>query len=291
LKCKINAKSANAHQEQDVDINCTLSTLLIWEQKYKEYKKNDFSSHLKIALLASRVRHNVNPSLTVVYWTFFLGRCVPWMVYPLDDMPRTNHPLRGGTSCWDWLGRDCIGRRPRLTYAMGFQRDVVYHARPIAPSYISPNGWAGGRAQHDFSLAWLEAAWYCSESGHGTTQHEPVQKMFWKLCITVPITLGLNSRLLLMYPDTVMPGYPVQNYPSGSFLSWGGPVGREGIVYDIAWMGCPRRTPWIILCTPVCFHILSSSLTSVSISSFWCYSSVSITVVSANEYSCTQEPK
>ncbi len=62
-----------------------------------------------------------------------------------------------------------------------------------------------------------------------------------------------------------LPGYPVQNYPFGSFLSWGGPVGRKWIVYDIVWIGCPRRTPWIMLRTPVCCRILSSSLTSVSI--------------------------
>ncbi len=29
----------------------------------------------------------------------------------------------------------------------------------------------GGRAQHDFSLAWLEATWYSSGSGHGTTRN------------------------------------------------------------------------------------------------------------------------
>ncbi len=46
------------------------------------------------------------------------------------------------------------------------------------------------------------------------------------------ITLVLNSWVLLMYTDTVkeLPGYPVQNSPSGSFLSWGGPAGRGGIV-------------------------------------------------------------
>jgi hypothetical protein len=34
---------------------------------------------------------------------------------------------------------------------------------------------------------------------------------------TTPV---LNSRVLLMYTDTVkeLPGYPVQNSPSGSFL-------------------------------------------------------------------------
>ncbi len=29
--------------------------------------------------------------------------------------------------------------------------------------------WPMGRAQHDFSLAWLDAAWYFSEGGHGMT--------------------------------------------------------------------------------------------------------------------------
>ncbi len=83
----------------------------------------------------------------------------------------------------------------------------------------------------------------------------------------------LNSRVLLIYTDTVkeLPG----------FLFWGGPVGRFGIVYDNVWRGCPRRTTWMMLRTPVCFRILSSSLTSVSIFSVWCYSSVSILVVSA----------
>ncbi len=46
-------------------------------------------------------------------------------------------------------------------------------------------------------------------------------------------TLVLNSRVLLMYSDMVkeLLGYPVQNCPSGSFLSWRGPVGRGGIVH------------------------------------------------------------
>ncbi len=60
-----------------------------------------------------------------------------------------------------------------------------------------------------------------------------------------PTSLVLNSRVLLMYTDTVeeLPGYPVQNSPSGSFLFWGGSVGRGGLVYDIVRMGWPRRTP------------------------------------------------
>ena len=82
-----------------------------------------------------------------------------------------------------------------------------------------------------------------------------------------------------VYTDTVeeLPGYPVQNSPSGSFLFWGGPVGRGGIVYDIVWRRCPRRTPgWC--CVHLCARILSSSLTSVSIFSVCCYSIVSISM-------------
>ncbi len=40
-----------------------------------------------------------------------------------------------------------------------------------------------GRAQHDFSLAWLEATWYSSGSGHGTTDSMPVQEWFCQMCI------------------------------------------------------------------------------------------------------------
>ncbi len=70
---------------------------------------------------------------------------------------------------------------------------------------------------------------------------------------TTPV---LNSRVLLMYTDTVkeLPGYPVRNSPSGGFLLWGGALGSEGVVYDIAWRRCPRRTPWMMLRTPVCSY-------------------------------------
>jgi hypothetical protein len=50
-----------------------------------------------------------------------------------------------------------------------------------------------------------------------------------------------------------LPGYPVQNSPSGNY-SWEGDVGRVEIVYDIVWMGCLRRTPWTELRTPVCSY-------------------------------------
>ncbi len=74
--------------------------------------------------------------------------------------------------------------------------------------------------------------------------------------VSYSTSLVLNSKVLLMYTDTVeeLPGYPVQNSPSGGFLFWGGPVGRGGIVYDIVWRRCPRRTPWMMLRTPVCSY-------------------------------------
>jgi hypothetical protein len=55
-----------------------------------------------------------------------------------------------------------------------------------------------------------------------------------------------------MYTDTVeeLPGYPVQNSPSVSFLFLGGSVGRDELVYDIVRRGCPRRTPWT-----TCVHL------------------------------------
>jgi hypothetical protein len=79
-------------------------------------------------------------------------------------------------------------------------------------------------------------------------------------------TLVLNSRVLLIYTGTVkeVPGYSVQNSPSGSFLYWGGSVGRGGIVYDIFEWDAQKKTMENVR-TPVCFRILMSSLTSVSI--------------------------
>jgi hypothetical protein len=62
----------------------------------------------------------------------------------------------------------------------------------------------GSRAQHDFSLAWLEAAWYSSESGHNTTQHELVQKL-WKMCTVLLYypTTEFKSVYKVMFTDTV----------------------------------------------------------------------------------------
>ena len=65
-----------------------------------------------------------------------------------------------------------------------------------------------------------------------------------------------TARLETSRTDTLkeLLGYPVQNCPSGSFLFWGGPAGRGGVVYDIVWRRCPRRTPWMMLRTPVCSY-------------------------------------
>ncbi len=66
-------------------------------------------------------------------------------------------------------------------------------------------------------------------------------------------SLVLNSRVLLMYTDTVeeLPGYPVQNSPSGSFLFWGRAVGRGGL--HSIWhceKGMPQKDPWT-----TCVHL------------------------------------
>ncbi len=89
-----------------------------------------------------------------------------------------------------------------------------------------------------------------------------------------------------MFTETVqeLPGCPVQNCPSGSFLFQGGLSaggGGDNTVYDNVQIGSPRMTPWAwtMLRTPVWIRILSTSLTSVSVFSVWCYSSVSISVL------------
>ncbi len=74
-------------------------------------------------------------------------------------------------------------------------------------------------------------------------QSQSTNSVWLSVSMSVPYYLLYSMELLC---------YPVQNCPSGSFLFWGGPVGRRGIVYDIVWMGCPRRTPWTMLRRPVC---------------------------------------
>ncbi len=178
-----------------------------------------------------------------------------------------------------WLNRSPIpvGRRGYFTRSNNFYLPSLRLEEEGGVGLLHQ----GGRTQHDFSLAWLEAAWYCSESGHGTTRNEPVQKMLCKLCIYYSTTLVLNSRVLLMYTDTVkeLPGYPVQNCPCGSFLFWGGSFGRGTNCMCYCLNGMPQKETLENVRTPVCFHILSSSPNSVSIFSVCCYSIVSISVI------------
>ncbi len=80
------------------------------------------------------------------------------------------------------------------------------------------------------ALAW--PGWMQPEIAVEVTRHDSKQagskNFVWTMYYSN--TLVLNSRVLLMYTDTVMElqGYPVQNCPSGSFLSWGGPACRGG---------------------------------------------------------------
>ncbi len=81
----------------------------------------------------------------------------------------------------------------KRSYSFPYTLYTLYHSLlqlsgqkfPPVPPFLSHGPTQGGWAQQDFSLAWLEAAWYCSGSGHCTTLHEPVQKMLCKLWITL----------------------------------------------------------------------------------------------------------
>ncbi len=130
----------------------------------------------------------------------------------------------------------------------------------------SPQFQQGGWAQHDFSLAYLQAAWYFSEGGHGMTRNSRFKKgcVKWELLCYPSSEFksafnvywhGRSCRVILCRTVHL----EVSFFEGGLSAGGGG-----GIVYDIVWKGCPRRTPWIMLRTPVCFRILSLSLTSVS---------------------------
>jgi hypothetical protein len=66
-------------------------------------------------------------------------------------------------------------------------------------AWISFSLFQGGRARTDFSLAWLEAAWYFSEGGHGPSRSSSVQKMLHGMCITVTHLRFNFLCLLLLY--------------------------------------------------------------------------------------------
>ncbi len=87
--------------------------------------------------------------------------------------------------------------------------------------------------------------------------------------------LVVNSRVLIMYTDMVkeLPGCPYKTVHLGVSFFEGGRVW-----YWYCVNGMPQKDTLENVRTPVCFRILSPSLTSVSIFSVWCYSSVSISV-------------
>jgi hypothetical protein len=193
---------------------------------------------------------------------------------------------REGWVCYVKLGENswkyAIGRGLKNTEGEWVVGDMQYEReRPVIYSTYSRGGSAqGGRTRHDFSLAWLEAVWHCSGSGHGPTGNEPVQKMFCKLC------------------NTLLPYFPNTEFKSAFNVYWhsGGAAGLSctelsiwefpflrGVCWQgwtsILWEGDapeghPRQPAYTcMLC------ILSSSFTSVSIFSVSCYSIVSISVV------------
>ncbi len=102
-----------------------------------------------------------------------------------------------------------------------------------------------GRAQHDFSLAWLDQP------------DIPVETRRWRLCCT--------------------------ELSIWEFLFWGGGCRQWGNSIWYCVNGMPQKDTLEMLCTPVCFRILSMSFSSVSIFFVCCYSSVSISVILAND--------
>ncbi len=139
----------------------------------------------------------------------------------------------------------------------GHKRTPVRHKHMLFPStrHLPTNIWSKGVGPGP-TLAWpgwssLIFQWRLTRANLKQVSSKNVA---WNVYYcTTPV---LISRVLLMYTDMVkeLPGYPEQNCPSGSFLFLGGPVGRCGIVYDIVWRRCPRRTPWMMLRTPVCSY-------------------------------------
>ncbi len=103
-------------------------------------------------------------------------------------------------------------------------------------------------------------------------------------------TLEVNSSVVNAYwHGEGAAGLSCTELSIWEFPSLRGAVGSGGIVCDIVWMGCPRRTPWTVLRTPVCCCLLSTSFTSVSIFSVCCNSSVSISV--PGTYLCWKLPE
>ncbi len=103
----------------------------------------------------------------------------------------------------------------------------------------------GGRAQHDFSLAWLEAAWYCSESAQARLETGRFKKGFVK-CILLyyPSTefeSTFNVYLLKRCGSCRVVLY--RTFHLGVSFFEGGTVGRGGILYNITPLGSVAD-PW-----------------------------------------------
>ncbi len=60
-----------------------------------------------------------------------------------------------------------------------------------------------GRAQHDFSLAWLEAAWYRSESAQARLETGRFKEGFVKCVLLYYPSTEFESTVLLMFTETV----------------------------------------------------------------------------------------
>ncbi len=136
-----------------------------------------------------------------------------------------------------------------------------------------------GRAQHDFSLAWLEATWYSSGSGHGTTGNMPVQEWFCKMCITILPQYWIweyFSCILTRWRSCRVVLYRTVHLWD-SFFEGGCRQWRNSIWYCVN--GMLQKGTLENVRTPLCFRILSTSFSSVSIFSVCCYSSVSISMV------------
>jgi hypothetical protein len=85
---------------------------------------------------------------------------------------KMNHTLHrpGDPNIWNlWVVKECLKcflAYKHMEQTLIPELKVLDGRKPAMLNLVCDQG---GRAQHDFSLAWLEAAWYFNEGGHGTT--------------------------------------------------------------------------------------------------------------------------
>ncbi len=98
----------------------------------------------------------------------------------------------------------------------------------------------GGRAQHDFSLAWLEAAWCFSVSGQARHKTRQFKKGFVECVLPYYPSTEFESTFNVYWIGV---GASIQNCPSRSFLfERGFRLGANNVWYCVN--GIPhRRTP------------------------------------------------